>query len=136
MFVRSLYVFCMLLGNIAGVTHVQKNKQSPLHEQAQAILMQGAHINHFNRLCPQEKVFLHFDNTAYFQSETIWFSATVLDATTGSVAASKVLYVELLSPTGVVLRQQKLQVIDGRCHGSLPLVDASEGEYVDFEEIP
>ena len=29
MFVRSLYVFCMLLGNIAGVTHVQKNKQSP-----------------------------------------------------------------------------------------------------------
>ncbi len=99
-----------------------------LQEQAQAILMQGAHINHFNRLCPQEKVYLHFDNTAYFQGETIWFSATVLDATTGSVAASKVLYVELLSPTGIVLRQQKLQVIDGRCHGSLPLVDASVEE--------
>ena len=101
---------------------------SSLQEQTQAILMQGAHINHFNRLCPQEKVYLHFDNTAYFQGETIWFSATVLDATTGSVAASKVLYVELLSPTGVVLRQQKLQVIDGRCHGSLPLVDASVEE--------
>ena len=101
---------------------------SSLQEQAQAILMQGAHINHFNRLCPQEKVYLHFDNTAYFQGETIWFSATVLDATTGSVAASKVLYVELLSPTGVVLRQQKLQVIDGRCHGSLPLVDPSVEE--------
>ena len=128
MFVRSLYVFCMLLGNIAGVTHVQKNKQSLLHEQAQAIFMQGAHINHFNRLCPQEKVFLHFDNTAYFQGETIWFSATVLDATTGSVAASKVLYVELLSPTGVVLRQQKLQIVDGRCHGSFPLVDPSVEE--------
>lgn len=99
-----------------------------LQEQTQAILMQGAHINHFNRLCPQEKVYLHFDNTAYFQGETIWFSATVLDATTGSVAASKVLYVELLSPTGVVLRQQKLQVIDGRCHGSLPLVDPSVEE--------
>ena len=90
--------------------------------------MQGAHINHFNRLCPQEKVYLHFDNTAYFQGETIWFSATVVKATDGTVADSKVLYVELLSPTGVVLRQQKLQVVDGRCHGSLPLVDASVDE--------
>ena len=102
--------------------------QTSLHEQAQAILMQGAHINHFNRLCPQEKVYLHFDNTAYFQGETIWFSATVLDATTGNTADSKVLYIELLSPTGVVLRQQKLQVVDGRCHGSLPLVDPSVEE--------
>ena len=103
--------------------------QSPaLQEQAQAILMQAAHINHFNRLCPQEKVYLHFDNTAYFQGETIWFSTTVVKATDGTVADSKVLYVELLSPTGVVLRQQKLQVVDGRCHGSLPLVDASVDE--------
>ena len=69
-----------------------------LHEQSQAILMQGAYINHFNRLCPQEKVYLHFDNTAYFQGETIWFSATVVKATDGTVADSKVLYVELLSP--------------------------------------
>lgn len=99
-----------------------------LKEQSRAILMQGAHINHFNRLCPQEKVYLHFDNTAYFQGETIWFSATVVKATDGTVADSKVLYVELLSPTGVVLRQQKLQVVDGRCHGSLPLVDASVDE--------
>ena len=102
--------------------------QPTMQEQAQAILMQGAHINHFNRLCPQEKVYLHFDNTAYFQGETIWFSAHVTKATEGTVADSKVLYVELLSPTGVVLRQQKLQVVDGRCHGSLPLVDASVEE--------
>ncbi|MBO5678456.1 MAG: hypothetical protein J6S11_00625 [Bacteroidaceae bacterium] len=103
-------------------------QQSSLHEQSQAILMQGAYINHFNRLCPQEKVYLHFDNTAYFQGETIWFSATVVKATDGTVADSKVLYVELLSPTGVVLRQQKLKVEDGRCHGSLPLIDASVEE--------
>ena len=103
-------------------------QQPTMQEQAQAILMQGAHINHFNRLCPQEKVYLHFDNTAYFQGETIWFSAHVAKATEGTMADSKVLYVELLSPTGVVLRQQKLQVIDGRCHGSFPLVDASVAE--------
>ena len=123
-----MYIFCVLLWSIAGTIHAQEDQQNTLHEQAQAILMQGAHINHFNRLCPQEKVYLHFDNTAYFQGETIWFSATVLDATTGNTADSKVLYVELLSPTGVVLRQQKLQVVDGRCHGSLPLVDPSVEE--------
>ena len=83
----------------------------------------AARINYFNRLCPQEKVYLHLDNTAYFQGETIWYAANVVDATTGGEAKSKVLYVELLSPTGVVLRQQKLKVVDGRCHGSFPLVD-------------
>lgn len=121
---RSIMMFVVTLLSCT----VLLAQQPTLQEQAQAILMQGAHINHFNRLCPQEKVYLHFDNTAYFQNETIWFSATVLDATTGNVADSKVLYVELLSPTGVVLRQQKLQIVDGRCHGSLPLIDASVEE--------
>ena len=108
-----------------GLAHAQ---QPTVQEQAKSILMLAARINHFNRLCPQEKVYLHFDNTAYFQGETIWFSANVVNATDGNVADSKVLYVELLSPTGVVLRQQKLQVVDGRCHGAFPLVDTSVEE--------
>ena len=29
-------------------------------------------INAFNAMYPQEKVYLHFDNTAYFLEETIW----------------------------------------------------------------
>ncbi len=90
----------------------------------------AARINYFNRLCPQEKVYLHLDNTAYFQGETIWYAANVVDATTGGEAASKVLYVELLSPTGVVLKQQKLKVVDGRCHGSFSLIDTSVDEAI------
>ena len=85
----------------------------------------------FNQSCPQEKVYLHLDNTAYFQGETIWFAATVVNATNLGEAASKVLYVELLSPTGVVLKQQKLKVIGGRCHGSFPLIDNSVQEAVE-----
>ena len=79
----------------------------------------------FNASCPQEKVYLHFDNTAYFQGDVIWFSAYVVDAATQMPAQSKVLYVELLSPNGVVLRQLKLKVENGQVHGSLPLIDAS-----------
>ena len=116
-----------LLFSLVGCSSLFAQEPS-LHELAKSILMQGVRINHFNRLCPQEKVYLHFDNTAYFQGETIWFSATVVKATDGTVADSKVLYVELLSPTGVVLRQQKLRVVDGRCHGSFPLMDASVEE--------
>ncbi len=92
----------------------------------------AARINYFNRLCPQEKVYLHFDNTAYFQGETIWYAANVVDTTTGGEAASKVLYVELLSPTGVVLKQQKLKVVDGRCHGSFTLIDNGVKEAVEM----
>ena len=34
----------------------------------------------FNRLFPQEKVYLHFDNTGYFKGETIWYKAYVARA--------------------------------------------------------
>ena len=91
----------------------------------------AAHIGYFNQLCPQEKVYLHLDNTAYFQGETIWYAATVVNASTLDTAASKVLYVELLSPTGVVLKQQKLKVVDGRCHGSFTLIDNAVKEAVE-----
>ena len=99
-------------------------------DDANKLATYAVHINYFNQLCPQEKVYLHLDNTAYFQGETIWYAANVVNATTGGEAASKVLYVELLSPTGVVLKQQKLKVVDGRCHGSFSLIDTSVEEAV------
>jgi len=94
------------------------------------LLKRVSYINYFNRLCPQEKVYLHLDNTAYFQGETVWFAANVVNAAGNGEAASKVLYVELLSPTGVVLKQLKLKVVDGRCHGSFPLIDTGVEEAV------
>ena len=97
-------------------------------EQLRSLLGYVVRANHFNALYPQEKVYLHFDNTAYFSGETIWFCANVVGATASDTAFSKVLYVELLSPTGVVLQQQKLKIEKGRCHGAFPLVDASVKE--------
>lgn len=90
----------------------------------QALLSYVQNVYQFSQICPQEKVYLHFDNTAYFQGDIIWFSAYVVDAASHTPASSKVLYVELLSPNGVVLKQLKLKVENGRAHGSLPLVDA------------
>ena len=94
----------------------------------QSLLSYVQNTYQFSQICQQEKVYLHFDNTAYFQGDVIWFSAYVVNASTHTPAPSKVLYVELLSPNGVVLRQLKLKVEDGQAHGSLPLIDMSTEE--------
>ena len=94
----------------------------------QSLLYHVQNTYQFSQICQQEKVYLHFDNTAYFQGDVIWFSAYVVNASSHTPAPSKVLYVELLSPNGVVLRQLKLKVENGRTSGSLPLVDVSTEE--------
>ena len=71
-------------------------------------------INRFNTLFPQEKVYLEFDNTAYFQGENIWYKAFVTNATTLEQAPSGVLYVDFLAPTGQLILQQKLKVEESR----------------------
>jgi len=59
----------------------------------------------FNRLNPQEKVYLHFDNMGYYLGETIWFKAYVVNASwLQSTKISKVLYVELLTREGECIR--------------------------------
>ena len=87
----------------------------------------AAHIATFNKNCPQEKVFLHFDNKAYYLGETIWFSAYVVDAgTLLPIAKSKILYVELLTPDGDIIAIKKLKIVAGRCYGNLDLIGHSE----------
>ena len=87
----------------------------------------ATHIVQFNNNCPQEKVFLHFDNEAYYLGETIWFSAYVVDAgTLLPIAKSRVLYVELLTPDGDIIASNKLKLVAGRCYGCLHLIGRSE----------
>ena len=124
----------LLLSNILFLIGVYAQPLSR-QEQLPPLLAYAIHANRFNALYPQEKIYLHFDNTAYFSGETMWFSANVVGATASDSAFSKVLYVELLSPTGVVLQQQKLKIEEGRCHGAFPLVDASVKEANDMRGV-
>lgn len=65
----------------------------------------------FNRFLPQEKVYLHFDNTAYFMGEKMWFKAYVLRSDNHHATdVSRVLYVELLDRSGNVVETQKLPI--------------------------
>ena len=79
-------------------------------------------IDRFNSYFPQEKVYLHFDNTGYFQGEKIWFKAYVMrDDKDWLTDMSKVLYVELLNPGGDVLQRHKLYIKDGQADGNISL---------------
>ena len=101
-------------------------------ETSQYRLQEFMHnIHTFNRLYPQEKVWLHCDNTAYFQGDTIWFAAYVTSAETlRPVELSKVLYVELLDEAGEVVSTQRLPVENGHCQGQIPLNTELEKYFV------
>ena len=74
-------------------------------------------------LFPEERVYLHFDNTAYYLGENIWFKAYVMSGVNDEpTTMSRVLYVELVSPEGYVVKTNKYRIgSDGCCHGSFEL---------------
>ena len=76
-----------------------------------------------NNLFPQERVYLHFDNTAYYLGETMWFKAYVTEGVKDAPSTlSKVLYVELCAPEGYVVETKKYKIDDkGCCHGEFEL---------------
>ena len=82
-------------------------------------------ITTFNSLFPQEKVYLHLDNTGYFIGETIWFKAYVLRTDRETATdISRVLYVELVQPGGEVMKTCKLRIKNGQADGCFKLDDA------------
>ena len=92
-------------------------------EETNRILSYLQKAMNFNKVVPQEKVYLHFDNMGYFENETLWFKAYVTRTDNGHPSdLSKVLYVELLNPTGDVLQTLKYPIDSlGMSHGEMKL---------------
>ena len=87
-------------------------------------------ISRFTKDCPQEKVYLHFDNTGYYAGDTIWFKAyTVTADEVKPTTLSRVLHVELLTPRGEVTDSRKLKIQDGQCHGEFALPKDCKGGF-------
>ncbi|MCC8172929.1 MAG: hypothetical protein LIO65_00565 [Odoribacter sp.] len=88
------------------------------------------HIDSFNLLYPQEKVYIHFDNTCYFLGDTIWFKAYVRNALFHQpMDWSGTLYVELLTQEGETVTTRKLKVTNGECPGEIPLTGYLKSSY-------
>ena len=111
---RLLYILLMIL-SVASL-HAQS-------EETNRILSYLQKAMNFNKVVPQEKVYLHFDNMGYFENETLWFKAYVTRTDNGRFSdLSKVLYVELLNPMGDVIRTHKYPIDSlGMSHGDMKL---------------
>ena len=88
-------------------------------------------VETFNRVFPQEKVYLHLDNTGYFMGDSIWWKAYVVRTDSGRLSnLSRVLYVELVDPFGNVLELQKRPIEGGQAYGNLKMRKSlSDGFY-------
>ena len=87
----------------------------------------------FGQALPQEKVYLHLDNTCYFVSDTIWYKAYVTRSDNGRATdLSRILYVELLTPDGYLVERQQLEMPDGTAHGAFLLTDSLYAGYYEL----
>ena len=111
---RLIYILFLVL--LALPLHAQSDETSRILSYIQKAM-------NFNKVVPQEKVYLHFDNMGYFENETLWFKAYVTRTYDGHASdLSKVLYVELLNPTGDVLQTLKYPIDSlGQSHGEMKL---------------
>jgi len=82
----------------------------------------------------QEKVYVHTDNNCYFIGDTLWYKAYVLKADDHHPTnMSKLLYVELLSPDGLVVERQHVVVSDkGFTCGQFALEDSLYSGYYEI----
>ena len=93
----------------------------------------AARVERFGTGLPQEKVYLHIDNTCYFVGDTIWYKAYVTRSDKGWLTdLSKIMYVELLTPDGYLVERQQLKMEDGTAHGAFTLTDSLYAGYYEL----
>jgi hypothetical protein len=119
---KKILLFAILL--LSVTCHAQTDEANRLQpfEPKNQLMQFVANVEKFAKSYPQEKVYLHLDNTGYFMEERIWFKAYVIrDYNLQHSELSKVLYVELINPSGEVVKTEKLKIVDGEADGYIDL---------------
>ena len=82
----------------------------------------------------QEKVYIHTDNSCYFVGDTLWYKAYVVRADNlKPTDMSRILYVELLSPDGLLVERQQIVVNpEGYTCGQFVLTDSLYSGYYEM----
>ncbi len=77
------------------------------------------HLTRFGKNLPQEKIYLHMDNTNYFIGDTIWFAAYTRQTNDNTPSKiSGVLYVELYNQDGYMVERKLIEMTNGRGYGN------------------
>ncbi len=82
----------------------------------------------------QEKVYVHTDNECYFVGDTLWYKAYVVRADQlVPTDMSRILYVELLSPDGLLVERQNIIIsANGHTCGQFALPDSLYSGYYEL----
>lgn len=90
-------------------------------------------LTRFGAGIPQEKVFVHLDNTCYFLGDTIWYAAYTRRTDKGVPSnVSRVLYAELYNQDGYLVERQLVEMKNGRGHGNFVLADTLYGGFYEL----
>ena len=109
------------------------NISAQSHKDIASVDSLATRVERFGTGLPQEKVYLHIDNTCYFVGDTIWYKAYVTRSDKGWLTdLSKIMYVELLTPDGYLVERQQLKMEDGTAHGAFTLTDSIYAGYYEL----
>lgn len=109
------------------------NISAQSHKDIAPVDSLAARVERFGTGLPQEKAYLHIDNTCYFVGDTIWYKAYVTRSDKGWLTdLSKIMYVELLTPDGYLVERQQLKMEDGTAHGAFTLTDSLYAGYYEL----
>lgn len=109
------------------------NISAQSHKDIASVDFLATRVERFGTGLPQEKVYLHIDNTCYFVGDTIWYKAYVTRSDKGWLTdLSKIMYVELLTPDGYLVERQQLKMEDGTAHGAFTLTDSLYAGYYEL----
>ncbi|MBQ0048370.1 MAG: carboxypeptidase-like regulatory domain-containing protein [Prevotellaceae bacterium] len=91
------------------------------------------HLTRFGKNIPQEKVYLHMDNTCYFVGDTIWFAAYTRQTNDNMPSnISGVLYVELYNQDGYLVERKLLEMSNGRSYANFVIDKQSYAGYYEL----
>ena len=68
-----------------------------------------------------EKVYSHTDRSLYFPGESVWFKAYVVNASNTISAISEMMYADLISPKGTVVKTLRLPIQNGYSYGDFTI---------------
>lgn len=105
----------------------------PMSEDSTSLLTLVNRLRLFGERIPQEKVFVHMDNTCYFLGDTIWFSVYTRQTNTDKPSTvSKVLYAELWNHDGYLVERKLIEMKAGRGSGFFELYDTLYSGYFEL----
>ena len=115
----SISFFCLVVGSFS---YCQSKKTTIEQVENPFITELDEHIEMYNSQNPIEKVYLHTDKDILSSGEDIWYSAYLVIGPTHSYSLeSKVLHIDLISPSNEIIVSQTIKIPNGRGQGSIEI---------------